>query len=60
MSKYELYELNIRLRSLAVFRALLDDPVIAALGRYLEAVDSAPMAEAVSKYAAFVSALYGT
>ena len=41
------------LRSLSIFRALLRDPVIAALQRYLES-------ETVSDYAAFVSALYDT
>lgn len=60
MSKCDLYELNIRLRSLAVFRALLDDPVIAALSSYLDASVSAPVPESVSRYAAFVSALYTT
>lgn len=53
-------DLNIRLRSLAVFRALLADPVVAALSRYLDALGSAPVCDAVSRYAGFVSALYGT
>ena len=57
MSKRELSALNIRLRSLAVFRALLKDPVISALGRYLESLEL-PTAAAVDAYAAFVSALY--
>ena len=60
MKHTELSNLNIRLQSLAVFRALLEDPVIAALSRYLDAAESAPISEAVSRYAAFVSALYGT
>ena len=52
--------LNIRLRSLSIFRALLDDPVVAALSRYLDKLCREDVAEAVSGYAAFVSALYGT
>ena len=49
--------LNIRLRSLAVFRALLDDPVVSALGAFLEQKDTA---KAVSAYGNFVAALYRT
>ena len=52
--------LNIRLRSLAVFRSLLDDPVIASLRDYLDSLDAENTADSVSKYAAFVSALYAT
>ena len=55
----KLTELQIRLNSLAIFRALLSDPVVSALVDYLNSRESAT-AEAVSKYAAFVSALYGT
>ena len=60
MSRAYLSELNIRLQSLSIFRALLSDPVIAALGRYLSCLESASTAEAVSRYADFVAALYGT
>ena len=49
--------LKIRLQSLAIFRALLDDPVVAALCTYLEQTDTA---KAVSAYARFVAALYRT
>ena len=49
--------LNIRLQSLAIFRALLDDPVVSALCTYLEQTDTA---KAVSAYARFVAALYRT
>lgn len=56
----ELSQLNIRLHGLAVFRALLSDPVVAALCRYLDCVDRADTQEAVSAYGAFVSALYAT
>ncbi|MCI7727819.1 MAG: ATP-binding protein [Clostridiales bacterium] len=55
----KLTELQIRLNSLAIFRALLSDPVVSALLDYLDSRSGSP-AEAVSKYASFVSALYGT
>ena len=55
----KLKELQIRLNSLAIFRALLRDPVVSALVDYLSSRESAT-AVAVSKYAAFVSSLYGT
>lgn len=57
MSAGKLSALNIRLRSLAVFRALLKDPVIAALARYLDGPHRKTVT-AVDAYAAFVSALY--
>ena len=60
MSSGYLCELGIRLRSLAIFRSLLDDPVISALCGFLEATGSGDKTLAVSSYAAFVSALYGT
>ncbi len=52
--------LQIELNSLAVFRALLEDPVIVALNRYLAAADASDTASAVSAYSAFVAALYAT
>ena len=55
----KLNELHIRLNSLAIFRALLSDPVVCALLDYLSSREKATP-EAVSKYASFVSALYGT
>ena len=55
----KLKELQIRLNSLAIFRALLSDPVVSALLDYLNSREKAT-SEAVSKYAAFVSSLYGT
>ena len=55
----KLTELHIRLNSLAIFRALLSDPVVSALLDYLNSREKA-ISEAVSKYAAFVSSLYGT
>ena len=56
----ELSYLNIRLRSLAIFRSLLTDPVVAALCDYLSSLEQEDTAESVSRYAAFVSTLYGT
>ena len=55
----KLNELHIRLNSLAIFRALLRDPVVSALLDYLNSQKKAT-SEAVSKYAAFVASLYGT
>lgn len=55
-----LSDLNIRLSSLAVFRSLLRDPVIAALKAYLDARETGPLWDEVSRYGAFVSALYST
>ncbi len=52
--------LHIQLNSLAIFRALLEDPVITALNAYLSARGGADTALAVSRYAAFVSSLYAT
>ena len=57
MKTITLSERNVQLRSLALFRAVLDDAVVAALCRYLDAAENAPTAEAVSRYAAFVSAV---
>ncbi len=58
MSAGRLNELNIRLRSMAVFRDLLEDPVINSLCCYLNGVGRVDTAEAVSRYAEFVSQLY--
>ena len=53
-------ERNIQLRSLALFRAVLDDPVVESLCRYFDAAQRADTAQAVSQYAAFVSAVYAS
>ena len=55
-----LKELHIRLNSLAIFRALLSDPVVSALLDYLSSRENGSVSAAVAKYAAFVSSLYGT
>ena len=53
-------ELNIRLRSLAIFRQLHADPVVTALMDYLGCIDRVELDEAVCRYGAFVSKLYST
>lgn len=57
----KLSSLSLRLHALAVFRSLLDDPVIAALSVYLDKCrENADGAEKIDTYAAFVSELYAT
>ena len=51
-------ELRIRLRSLAVFRTLLQDPVIQGLAEYLDSLKRDPAEASVSLYGEFVSRLY--
>lgn len=58
MTKNSLSQLHIRLHSLAIFRNLLTDPVIASLLAYLESLQSGPLSQAVSCYGQFVSRLY--
>ncbi len=58
MNRQALQKLGIRLRSLAIFRELLEDPVLGALTDYLDCLSQADTAQAVSQYAAFVSRLY--
>ncbi|MGM9548600.1 MAG: ATP-binding protein [Faecousia sp.] len=60
MKHPELTALNIRLHALAVFRALLDDPVIAALQGYLDSLEKESMSASVDAYARFVSCLFAT
>lgn len=50
--------LNIQLKSLAIFHSLLEDPVVSALGTYLDSLERQDTAASVSRYAAFVSSLY--
>ncbi len=58
MTKNSLSQLQIRLHSLAIFRNLLTDPVMESLLAYLEALQGAPLSQAVSCYSQFVSRLY--
>ena len=54
-----LNQLHTALHSLAIFRSLLDDPVVCALSRFLTASDTGT-AEAVGEYANFVAELFNT
>ena len=60
MTTAQLTNLNIRLQSLAIFRALLNDPVVSSLCGYLESLEQDSTANSVSKYASFASSLYAT
>ena len=55
-----MYNAFICLRSLAVFRSLLSDPVIAALSRYLETLLNNKNEASVNAYCEFISELYKT
>ena len=57
MRSAELTALSIRLRSLAIFRSLLSDPVLTSL---CDCLGSGTTAEGVGNYAEFVSRLYGS
>ena len=58
MSMTTLSDLRLRLASLAIFRDLLQDPVLQALCQYLQAREHGAEDTAVSAYAEFVSRLY--
>lgn len=58
MKNEKLYELYLKLNSLCIFRALLSDPVISRLMKYLNCIDTADVTEKISLYSDFVSALY--
>ena len=58
MKTIDLTALSISLRALAVFRELLSDPVIAALGEYLESREKTDTEKSVEAYAEFVARLY--
>lgn len=57
MDKNRLFEISVRLHSLAVFRSILSDGVIAKLSKYLSAVGNSTLTEAVDAYSDFVSEL---
>jgi len=59
MKKTELTNLYIRLQSMAVFRALLSDPVMSCLCSYLSSLETSATSEQISRYGEFVSSLYG-
>lgn len=58
MNTSSLTTLNRRLQTLTVFRSLLNDPVVSALGTYLTQRETGEVAPALSAYAAFVARLY--
>ncbi len=60
MKNTNLTRLNTRLRAVAVFRALLKDPVVSALIRYFDTLEGDSTTEAVCAYSEFVSSLYAT
>ena len=55
-----LYNLNLRLKSIAVFRELLDDEAVSALCSFLDSLNTNDTSSSVSKYSDFVSSLYKT
>ncbi len=58
MNNEKLKDLFFKLNSLCIFRALLSDSVIENIVKYLSISDNGDTAEKISKYSAFVSALY--
>ncbi len=58
MKNKNLKTLGLRLRSLTLFRELLGDPIINALGKCLDTLGSGENSEKISKYCDFVSLLY--
>ena len=60
MTNRELNQLYIQLQSLAIFRALLEDPVIKALADYLKKAQTEDIASSVCAYSEFVAQLYRT
>lgn len=60
MTKSELHNLYVQLQSLAIFRALLDDPVIKTLVKFLKTAQSEDISNSVSAYSEFVAQLYRT
>lgn len=58
MENKNLKTLGLRLRSLTLFRELLGDPIINALGKCLDTLESGENSEKISKYCDFVSLLY--
>ena len=60
MTKSELHNLSVQLQSLAIFRALLDDPVIKTLVKFLKTAQSEDISNSVSAYSEFVAQLYRT
>ena len=60
MTKSELKNLSIQIQSLAIFRALLDDPVMKALVKFLKTAQGEDLSDSISAYSEFVAQLYRT
>ncbi|MBQ2252013.1 MAG: hypothetical protein II329_03485, partial [Clostridia bacterium] len=58
MKNKNLETLGLRLRSLTLFRELLDDPIINALGKYLDTLPAGEKEKSISAYCEFASLLY--
>lgn len=58
MNNENLKDLYLKLNSLCIFRALLSDPVISRLVKYLECIENQETAVKIGSYSDFVSALY--
>lgn len=56
--KKKLMELNIKLKSLTIFRQLLADPVVEGFQKLMEALGGKDLQEQVSAYCDFTAALY--
>lgn len=55
-----LSELSLQLHSLTVFRSLLQNPVLAALIRYIDLPETSPLTCRIDAYCTFVAVLYQT
>ena len=58
MKNTNLETLGLRLRSLTLFRELLGEPIVDALGKYLDTLSEGDSAKSISAYCRFVSLLY--
>ncbi len=60
MKNTHLSRINTRLNAMAVFRALLADPVVSTLMRYFDTLEGEDTIKAVCAYSEFVSELYAS
>ncbi len=60
MKNEYLSKLNLRLRAMSVFRALLCDPVVKSLTDYFDTLETDDTKSAVLAYSSFISNLYST
>ena len=54
MKNTNLETLGLRLRSLTLFRELLGEPIVDALGKYLDTLSEGDSAKSISAYCRFV------